>query len=317
MASAAAARQRQRASSTSGASIASWPTSTSILDAPLDLETLAAVAHFSAFHFHRLFRAWTGETLGDYLRRRRIETGALRLVTQPRSIGARRSRWRWGFGSGEAFARAFKARFGRDAERVGAKRAQFRSGASAASIRRPLALDFDHGFPATRLIEDTTMTAERLADRHAGDARSPTSAHTGPYGQPVARFWMERVAPWMAENDLVRPRALRHLARRPDDHRSPATVPLRRRRRGRPEGGALGPAAAHRVARRPLRLHALRRHRRRHRCRLAASARPAGCPRAACSSMPGRMLEHYPVDASFDPQTGVFELRHLHPGGAD
>ena len=39
------------------------------LDQPLDLETLAAVAHFSAFHFHRLFRAWTGETLGDHLRR--------------------------------------------------------------------------------------------------------------------------------------------------------------------------------------------------------------------------------------------------------
>ena len=53
------------------------------LDEPLDLDTLAAVANFSAFHFHRLFRAWTGETLGDYLRRRRVETGALRLVTQP------------------------------------------------------------------------------------------------------------------------------------------------------------------------------------------------------------------------------------------
>ena len=35
------------------------------LDQPLDLESLAAVANFSAFHFHRLFRAWTGETLGD------------------------------------------------------------------------------------------------------------------------------------------------------------------------------------------------------------------------------------------------------------
>jgi AraC family transcriptional regulator len=46
------------------------------LDQPLDLETLAGVANFSAFHFHRLFRAWTGETLGDYLRRRRVETGA-------------------------------------------------------------------------------------------------------------------------------------------------------------------------------------------------------------------------------------------------
>src|SRR5207249_8434504 len=81
------------------------------LDKPLDLESLAEVAHFSPFHFHRLFAAWMGETLGDYLRRRRIEVAAMRLSSQPRlpvltaAIGV-------GFGSGEAFARAFKTRFG-------------------------------------------------------------------------------------------------------------------------------------------------------------------------------------------------------------
>src|SRR6266481_10191878 len=35
------------------------------LDQFLDLETLAEVAHFSPFHFHRLFSAWMGETLGE------------------------------------------------------------------------------------------------------------------------------------------------------------------------------------------------------------------------------------------------------------
>ena len=73
------------------------------LDQPLDLEALAAVANFSAFHFHRLFRAWVGETLGDYLRRRRVETGALRLVTQPRT-SVLEVALAVGFGSGEAFA---------------------------------------------------------------------------------------------------------------------------------------------------------------------------------------------------------------------
>ena len=47
------------------------------LDQPLDLGTLAEVAHFSPFHFHRLFAAWMGETLGDYLRRRKIEVAAI------------------------------------------------------------------------------------------------------------------------------------------------------------------------------------------------------------------------------------------------
>jgi AraC family transcriptional regulator len=39
----------------------------------MDLSALASVAHFSPFHFHRLFAAWTGATLGDYVRRRRLD----------------------------------------------------------------------------------------------------------------------------------------------------------------------------------------------------------------------------------------------------
>ncbi len=81
------------------------------LDEPLDLETLAGVANFSAFHFHRLFSAWMGETLGEYLRRRRLELAALRLVSQP-DLPVLHVALSVGFGSPEAFARAFKSRFG-------------------------------------------------------------------------------------------------------------------------------------------------------------------------------------------------------------
>ncbi|MET3134496.1 AraC-like DNA-binding protein [Oxalobacteraceae bacterium GrIS 1.11] len=81
------------------------------LDAPLVLDDLARVAHFSPFHFHRVFAAWLGETLGDYLQRRRLEAGAARLAAQPHVsvLGVALS---VGFGSGEAFARAFKRQFG-------------------------------------------------------------------------------------------------------------------------------------------------------------------------------------------------------------
>ncbi|MFK5057974.1 helix-turn-helix transcriptional regulator, partial [Klebsiella pneumoniae] len=81
------------------------------LERPLDLAELADVAHFSAFHFHRLFAAWAGETLGDYVRRRRLEVAALRLATQPR-LSVLEAAVSVGFGSGEAFSRAFRARFG-------------------------------------------------------------------------------------------------------------------------------------------------------------------------------------------------------------
>src|SRR5712664_4832983 len=81
------------------------------LDQQLELDTLARVANFSPFHFHRLFTAWFGETLGDYVRRRRLEVAALRLVAQPR-LPVLQVALSVGFGSTEAFARAFKTRFG-------------------------------------------------------------------------------------------------------------------------------------------------------------------------------------------------------------
>ena len=115
------------------------------LDAPLDLETLAAVAHFSAFHFHRLFRAWTGETLGDYLRRRRIETGALRLVTQPALDGARRRA-----GGGVRFRRSVRARVQapiRRRRRARGARSAIPVRPSAASIRRSAASTSIMGSP--------------------------------------------------------------------------------------------------------------------------------------------------------------------------
>ena len=80
------------------------------LDGELDLATLAGVAHFSDFHFHRLFRALTGEVLGDYLRRRRLEVAAIRLRAQ-HGVPVLQIALGVGFGSAEAFARAFRARF--------------------------------------------------------------------------------------------------------------------------------------------------------------------------------------------------------------
>src|SRR5258708_21744605 len=81
------------------------------LDQFLDRGTLAEVAHFSPFHFHRLFSALTGETLGAYLRRRRCELASTRLLAQPK-LGILQIALGVGFGSAEAFTHAFSARFG-------------------------------------------------------------------------------------------------------------------------------------------------------------------------------------------------------------
>jgi AraC family transcriptional regulator len=78
---------------------------------PLDLERLAGVACFSPFHFHRLFRAWMGETLQAFVQRLRLERAAQLLVFD-RSRNISEIALECGFSSLSTFARAFKAAFG-------------------------------------------------------------------------------------------------------------------------------------------------------------------------------------------------------------
>ena len=81
------------------------------LDAELSLARLATVAAISPFHFHRLFHLWSGETLNEFVRRRRLDVAAGRLRHCPdEKITA--IALNCGFASPEGFARAFRERFG-------------------------------------------------------------------------------------------------------------------------------------------------------------------------------------------------------------
>jgi AraC family transcriptional regulator len=77
----------------------------------LSLEALAERAAISPFHFHRLFQAWTGETLNRCVRRLRLESAAGRLRHCPAEKITVIS-LNCGFASPEAFARAFREHFG-------------------------------------------------------------------------------------------------------------------------------------------------------------------------------------------------------------
>src|SRR5687768_7790051 len=74
------------------------------------LDDLARGAHLSPFHFHRVFSAVVGESPVEYVRRLRLERAAHELRQSTRQVQhvAREA----GYGSHEAFTRAFRARFG-------------------------------------------------------------------------------------------------------------------------------------------------------------------------------------------------------------
>ncbi|HPE69880.1 MAG TPA: GyrI-like domain-containing protein [Thermotogota bacterium] len=82
------------------------------LQRPMTLEELSSVAGFSRFHFHRIFSAFLGETLGQFISRVRVEKAATILVTDPaRSITD--VALDCGFSSSSAFSRAFRDFFGK------------------------------------------------------------------------------------------------------------------------------------------------------------------------------------------------------------
>ena len=84
------------------------------IDAELSLQDLARVASFSPFHFHRIFRAMVGETLGHFIQRVRIEKAAAQLVANP-SKSITEVALGCGFSGSAPFARAFREAFGMSA----------------------------------------------------------------------------------------------------------------------------------------------------------------------------------------------------------
>ena len=276
------------------------------LDQFLDLETLAEVAHFSPFHFHRLFSALMGETLGAYLRRRRCEVAATRLLAQPR-LSILQTALGVGFGSAEAFTHAFSARFGCSPTTWRLQQAAGRAAISnpdqtnskpdQAQQDKPI----KNGVP---LKTETPMNVQIIE-------RKPTQIaylrHVGPYGQPINTFWQAQVYPWMVANGLI------GQARYGISHDDPrVTVP----EQCRYDGGCEIPASvlARGDARRttiPGGQYAALSFK-----GVVAHFEPAWdallrdwLPSSGLQLDSRPMFEYYPVGSSFDPTTGVLECQ--------
>ncbi len=81
------------------------------LNQKLSLEEISEVAGFSRFHFHRIFNAFIGETLGDHIRRIRLDKIAYRLLHTRESVT--RIALDWGYETPAALTRAFRKQFGK------------------------------------------------------------------------------------------------------------------------------------------------------------------------------------------------------------
>lgn len=76
----------------------------------ITLQDVADEIHFSMYHFHRIFKAMVGESITDYIRKRRLTEASIHLITSQKQILDISLEYQ--YQSQEAFTRAFKKMYG-------------------------------------------------------------------------------------------------------------------------------------------------------------------------------------------------------------
>lgn len=179
----------------------------------LELEKLAQIAAFSPFHFHRIFRSITGENLGEFVQRIRLEWAGTALLQRPQA-DVLEIALDSGFQSASAFARAFKEHFGVTAT-------AWRSGGAAAWRKQRMA-DRNFGQADRKPGKETDRA---MAQPRSCGGQDPPEENTmnvnvetlpgyrlaylrniGPYGGAgeVPQLWL-RLLRWAAPRDLWTP----------------------------------------------------------------------------------------------------------------
>ena len=109
-----------------------------------------------------------------------------------------------GFGSAEAFTRAFKNRFGCSptawrTQQYALRNANSNSGQMNSKLGQALSASLTQHEVSRNPNKENTMKVT-LIDRQP--ATIAYLRHLGPYGKPIARFWQETYKPWAVMNKL-------------------------------------------------------------------------------------------------------------------
>jgi len=189
------------------------------LDDELSLTTLAGIANFSPYHFHRIFSGMVGESLNRHIQRVRIEKAANQLVTNPRKTITEVA-LDCGFTGSDTFARAFRDSFGMSASqwREGGYRAESKNRKSDRKDGQTLRKDrqafniIQGGNFAPAIITDerrkqmidpeqVQVTVKDLPERHVAYIR-----HIGPYKGDSQLFegLFTKLFNWAGPRGLIR-----------------------------------------------------------------------------------------------------------------
>ena len=160
------------------------------------LESLAKRAHFSPFHFHRVFKSLVGEPLNVCLRRLRLEKAVFRMTHGPKETLTQIA-LDCGFSSSSVFSKVFREAYGFPPSRYSRKRLLEES-----KIRQDLFLNAGYGFPKDAPRDNPDRFRVRLVEwpqRHIAYVRVIGAFEPEPM---LAAF--NRLMDWGREHNLPR-----------------------------------------------------------------------------------------------------------------
>lgn len=166
-----------------------------------DLEAIAAAAHFSPFHFHRIFKAVTDETVFGFLRRIRLEYVASRLLINP-DLDITTAAIEGGFSSSQNFAKAFRTQFGMSPTAYRkSKQGNMESKQGDAHLLR-ICQD------AAKLKMTSAATPRRKIMKNAEIKTLPPwhiayARRIGPYGKETCQAAAGELFAWMGKNRIA------------------------------------------------------------------------------------------------------------------
>ncbi|MBY0424093.1 MAG: AraC family transcriptional regulator [Cytophagales bacterium] len=150
------------------------------------LKDIAQEAYLSEYHFHRIFKSMTGETVKDFIMRLRMEGSAIRLKHSKDDIG--QIGHDFGFENHETYTRAFKRYFDVTPQ-------DYRDSIHEFSHQKQN--EFQQ-----RAISLPTLQVEEPTIQYLSDMNLAYIRHTGSYNQVGASF--QRLMIWAAAHLVLK-----------------------------------------------------------------------------------------------------------------
>lgn len=168
----------------------------------LDLTDVATASHFSQYHFHRIFHALVGETLNEYIRRKRLEMSIGMLVCDNGKTVTDIA-LSCGYSSSSNFSKAFSNYFGCSPSEV-RNPGKFKDNRKIGELKSKYGKEFDPRklYPDIRInqLPEPNMNVQIIEQK---EKRVAVLTSPGGYEeQQVFETW-DKLCNWGADNRLI------------------------------------------------------------------------------------------------------------------